>query len=80
MVLEILKSCATEEAKASSIVIPAIYAARPNAAIAGLKENCRQAFDQALPHFDLGIVPEEVPCLDDLPHLLNSLAIKSSLA
>lgn len=69
MVPEVLQSCIAEEVESVGIVIPAIHAANPEHAVAGLKEGGAQILHFALPHFHLGVVEEVVACLSQLLNL-----------
>ena len=77
MMLQEFESCPAEEAETGRVVVSAVNAACPHAAIARLKKNGLQAFDQALPYFHLGVVPEEVSCLNNFPHLPGKSVLRS---
>ena len=71
VVSQILQRCIAEEVESVGIIVPAIDAAHPKHAIAGLQERGVQPFHFALPDFDLCIVPEEVASLAQFLHLHN---------
>ena len=69
MVPQILQRSVAEEVEAVGVIIPAVHAAHPEHAVAGLKEGGFQALHPPLPHLHLGVVPEEVARLAQLLHL-----------
>ncbi len=69
MMPQVLQCRVAEKVESVGVIIPAIDTAHPEHAIAGLQEGGAQPFYFALPHLDLGVVPEEVARLTQLLHL-----------
>lgn len=66
---QVLQGSIAEEVESVGVIIPAVDAAHPEHAVAGLQEGGLQFLHLALPHLDLGVVPEEVSCLTKLLNL-----------
>ena len=79
MVPQIFQGCIAEEVESVGIIVPAIDAAHPEHAVAGLQERGAQPFHFALPYFDLCVIPEEVASLAQLLHLNHSIILTCAI-
>lgn len=78
MVPQILQRCVAEEVEPVGVIVPAIHAAHPEHAVAGLQEGGAEPLHLSLPYLHLGVVPEEVAGLSQLLHLYHHIRLLPS--